>query len=87
MVKCVIIKKSEKVQIDVLIDNLTDCLIERSTSKVVTTKYAKRVYGIKKQEYKDWKLYDCRPYYHSCGFPVHEEARADACRRCIFLLS
>jgi len=45
-----------EVVIDILIDKLTDCLIERKTGKVVGTHYVKRRTRIQKKEYVGWKF-------------------------------
>lgn len=43
-------------QIDILIDELTDCLVERSTGDIVETDYIERETAIKKNEYAGWKF-------------------------------
>ncbi|MBQ7796822.1 MAG: hypothetical protein IJ374_09730 [Lachnospiraceae bacterium] len=43
-------------QVDILIDRLTECLVERSTGRTVETKYIKRENPIKKREYSGWKF-------------------------------
>lgn len=43
-------------QIDILIDELTDCLVERSTGDIVETDYIERETAIKKKEYTGWKF-------------------------------
>lgn len=43
-------------QVDVLIDKLTDCLVERETGNVVDTEYAERITEIKKKDYIGWKF-------------------------------
>lgn len=43
-------------EIDVLIDKLTDCLVERETNRVVETEYRKRTLPIKASEYRRWKF-------------------------------
>ena len=43
-------------QVDILIDKLTDCLIERESGNVVDTEYIERITEIKKQEYSDWQF-------------------------------
>lgn len=43
-------------EIDVLIDELTDCLVERSTGKQEETEYRVRTALIKPEEYKGWKF-------------------------------
>lgn len=43
-------------EIDILIDKLTDCLVERTTGKIVETEYRKRSTSIKPSEYRGWKF-------------------------------
>lgn len=43
-------------EIDVLIDKLTDCLVERKTGKVIDTYYKKRETLINPKDYKGWKF-------------------------------
>lgn len=43
-------------QVDILIDELTDCLVERSTGDTVETDYIERETPIKKKEYSGWKF-------------------------------
>ena len=42
--------------IDILIDQLTDCLIDRETGEVLETEYKERITPIKKSEFKGWKF-------------------------------
>jgi hypothetical protein len=42
--------------VDILIDKLTDCLIERATNTVVETEYRERLTPIKKNDFKGWKF-------------------------------
>jgi hypothetical protein len=44
------------VAVDILIDKLTDCLIERESDTVMETEYRKRLLPIMKKEFKDWKF-------------------------------
>lgn len=43
-------------QVDVLIDKLTDCLVERETGNVVDTEYAERTTAIRRKEFAGWKF-------------------------------
>lgn len=43
-------------QVDVLIDKLTDCLVERETGNAVDTEYAERLTEIRKKECIGWKF-------------------------------
>lgn len=43
-------------EIDILIDTLTDCLVDRATGEIVETEYKKRVTPIKPKDYKGWKF-------------------------------
>lgn len=43
-------------EIDVIIDRLTRCLVERDTGKVVDTEFKKRIQPIKKIDYRGWKF-------------------------------
>lgn len=43
-------------QVDILIDKLTDCLVERESGHVVDTEYTERITGIKKKECSGWKF-------------------------------
>ena len=42
--------------VDILIDRLTDCLVERADGKIVETEYRKRSSKIKQSDYKNWKF-------------------------------
>ena len=42
--------------VDILIDKLTDCLVERETGRIVETEYRKHSTGMKQSEYKNWKF-------------------------------
>lgn len=42
--------------VDIQIDKLTDCLVERETGIVVDTEYAERIAEIKKKDYTGWKF-------------------------------
>lgn len=44
-------------EIEILIDELTDCLIETATGKVVDTEYIKRTTPIRPKDYKGWTLW------------------------------
>lgn len=43
-------------EIDILVDELTDCFVERSTGKQIETEYRLRTVPIKPKEYKGWKF-------------------------------
>ena len=43
-------------EVDILIDKLTDCLVERSTGEQVETEYCLRTVSIKPKDYKNWKF-------------------------------
>ena len=43
-------------EVDILIDKLTDCLVERSTGEQVETEYRLRTAPIKPKDYKGWKF-------------------------------
>lgn len=43
-------------QVDIQIDKLTDCLIERETGIVLDTNYEEHIEPIKKKEYSKWKF-------------------------------
>lgn len=43
-------------KVDILIDKLTDCLVERSTGEQVETEYHLRTAPIKPKDYKGWKF-------------------------------
>lgn len=43
-------------EVDILIDALTDCLIEKSTGKIVETEYYSRISPITEAEYDSWKF-------------------------------
>lgn len=43
-------------RIDILIDKLTDCLVERKTGKIVKTNYLKRIEELKRKDYLGWKF-------------------------------
>lgn len=42
--------------VEILIDKLTDCLIERESGIIVNTKYTERTTVIKKKEFAGWKF-------------------------------
>lgn len=42
--------------VDILIDELTDCLVERNTNKILATEYRKRITPITIKEFKGWKF-------------------------------
>lgn len=42
--------------VDIQIDKLTDCLVDRETGNVVDTEYMERITAIKKKEFADWKF-------------------------------
>lgn len=43
-------------EVNILIDKLTDCLVDRSTEEIVETEYIKRASKIKKIDYSGWKF-------------------------------
>ena len=43
-------------EVDILIDKLTDCLVERSTGEQVETEYCLRAVPIRPNDYKGWKF-------------------------------
>lgn len=43
-------------EVDIQIDKLTDCLVEKSTGKQVETEYRLRTVPIKPKDYKGWKF-------------------------------
>lgn len=57
-------------EIDILIDKLTDCLVERATGNIVETEYRIRQTKIKPSEYKRWK-FDWSKTQNS-GYVVYE---------------
>ena len=42
--------------VDIQIDKLTDCLIERETGNIVDTEYMERTTAIKKKDFAGWKF-------------------------------
>jgi hypothetical protein len=44
------------VAVDILIDELTDCLIERKSEAVVETEYRERTVPITKKDFRGWKF-------------------------------
>ena len=42
--------------VDILIDELTDCLVERNTNKILETEYRERITPITIREFKGWKF-------------------------------
>ena len=52
--------------VDIQIDKLTDCLVERTTGNVVDTEYVKRAAAMKKKEFAGWKFNWCVP--QKCGY-------------------
>jgi len=57
-------------QTEILIDKLTDCLVERATGKVIDTEYIERTTAIKKREYLGWK-FDWRTTQEN-GYTIYE---------------
>lgn len=43
-------------EVDVLIDRITDCLIDTGTGEEVKTKYRKRETQIRPKDYRGWKF-------------------------------
>lgn len=43
-------------QIDIIIDEFTDCLVERKTGNIVETEYSKRIDSITKKDCRNWKF-------------------------------
>lgn len=43
-------------EIDILIDELTDCLIDRRTGDIVDTEYSECIEPIRKKDYSGWKF-------------------------------
>lgn len=43
-------------EVDILIDKLTDCLVERETGIILDTEYRCRTMPIKPKDYKGWKF-------------------------------
>lgn len=56
--------------VDIQIDKLTDCLVERKSGKVVDTKYTNRITKIKKEELAGW-TFDWRTTQNN-GYMVYE---------------
>ena len=57
-------------EIDVIIDRLTRCLVERDTGKVVDTEFKKRIQPIKKKDYRSWKFQWDLPEQN--GYDIYE---------------
>lgn len=49
-------KRENKMQVDIIIDKLTDCLVERETKAVVKTEYKKLELPIKKKSFIGWNF-------------------------------
>lgn len=49
-------RDGSKMQIDILIDELTDCLVKRENNTIVKTEYKKLKEPIKKSAFKSWKF-------------------------------
>ena len=43
-------------EISIFIDELTDCLVEKDTGRVLKTEYQKRTTPIKTKDYRNWKF-------------------------------
>lgn len=43
-------------EVDILIDEFTDCLVDRKTGDIVETEYSERIYPIAKKDYAGWKF-------------------------------
>ncbi len=57
-------------EIDILIDKLTDCLVETETGKIVQTEYVKKKTKIRSVEYKGWKFDWSTPQKN--GYDIYE---------------
>lgn len=57
-------------EIDIRIDELTDCLIERQTGNLVDTYYEKRNVPIKQKDFKGWKFDWSKPEKN--GYDIYE---------------
>ena len=49
-------KEGSTLTVDIQIDELTDCLIERESGNIVDTEYTERITAIKKKEFAGWKF-------------------------------
>lgn len=57
-------------QIEILIDRFTDCLVERKTGQIVKTNYIQRETPIQKKDYSGWKFDWSIPQKN--GYTVYE---------------
>ena len=57
-------------EIEIQIDELTDCLVERETGKLVDTYYEKRNAPIKPKDFKGWKFDWSKPEKN--GYDIYE---------------
>ena len=57
-------------EIDILIDKLTDCLTDTQTGKIVNTEYKKRETDIIQKEYDEWKFDWSKPTKN--GYDIYE---------------
>lgn len=57
-------------EVDILIDKLTDCLVERASGEIVETEYKRRITPIKMKEYKGWNFSWNEP--EKTGYTVYE---------------
>ena len=63
-------KRENKMQIDVVIDELTDCLVRREDNVIVETEYKKLNNPIKKKDFSGWKFDWRKP--QKDGYDVYE---------------
>ena len=57
-------------EIDILIDKLTDCLLDTETGKIVKTEFIKKETKIRSTEYKGWKFNWSTPQKN--GYDIYE---------------
>lgn len=62
-------------EVDILIDEFTDCLVERKTGEQVETEYQLRSTPIKPKDYKGWKFDWSRTEKN--GYNIYELFLAD----------
>ena len=56
--------------VDIQIDKLTDCLVERETGNIVDTEYTELITTIKKKDFAGWKFDWCKTQRY--GYTIYE---------------
>lgn len=63
-------KGDGNLEVDILVDSITDCLIERETGNIVETEYREKMTSLSQKERQNWKFDWSKPA--KSGFSVFE---------------